>query len=256
MDPMIWVVDDDNSIRFVFEKALTVNHIHFRIFESGDAALEALKEEHPDVIISDIRMPGTDGLHLIKEVHKIDNNIPVIIMTAHSDLTAAIDSYESGTFEYLPKPFDVDQAIAVIRRAAVHRVNMLRLAEEKNNQQQQPKILTDEAEIIGKSPAMQEVFKCIGRISKTHLPVLIHGEVGTGRSLVAATLHNHSDRSSNRFISLNMSSMPQENIKTELFGDSRQDISNCALMQAQGGTLFINEICDMPMDFEIRYWCL
>ena len=135
MDPMIWVVDDDNSIRFVFEKALTVNHIHFRIFESGDAALEALKEEHPDVIISDIRMPGTDGLHLIKEVHKIDNNIPVIIMTAHSDLTAAIDSYESGTFEYLPKPFDVDQAIAVIRRAAVHRVNMLRLAEEKNNQQ-------------------------------------------------------------------------------------------------------------------------
>lgn len=252
MDPMIWVVDDDNSIRFVFEKALTVNHIHFRIFESGDAALEALKEEHPDVIISDIRMPGTDGLHLIKEVHKIDNNIPVIIMTAHSDLTAAIDSYESGTFEYLPKPFDVDQAIAVIRRAAVHRVNMLRLAEEKNNQQQQPKILTNEAEIIGKSPAMQEVFKCIGRISKTHLPVLIHGEVGTGRSLVAATLHNHSDRSSNRFISLNMSSMPQENIKTELFGDSRQDISNCALMQAQGGTLFINEICDMPMDAQIR----
>ncbi len=252
MDPMIWVVDDDNSIRFVFEKALSVNHIHFRIFESGDAALEAMKEEHPDVIITDIRMPGTDGLQLINEVHKIDENIPVIIMTAHSDLTAAIDSYESGTFEYLPKPFDVDQAIAVIRRAAVHRVNMLRLASEKNSLQNQNQAVTDDAEIIGKSPAMQEVFKCIGRISKTQLPVLIHGEVGTGRSLVAATLHNHSNRSHKRFVALNMSSMPQESIQTEIFGDARLDINNSALMQAQGGTLFINEICDMPMEAQTR----
>ena len=252
MDPMIWVVDDDNSIRFVFEKALTVNRISFRIFESGDAALEAIKEEHPDVIISDIRMPGTDGLQLIKEVHKVDENIPVIIMTAHSDLTAAIDSYESGTFEYLPKPFDVDQAIAVIRRAAVHRVNLLRLKEQKEKSLEQPQENRQEAEIIGKSPAMQEVFKCIGRIAKTELPVLIHGEVGTGRSLVAAAIHNHSDRSEKNFVALNLASMPAETIKKEIFGDSQENLNDCALMAANGGTLFINEICDMPMDVQTR----
>ncbi|MDD5868851.1 MAG: sigma 54-interacting transcriptional regulator [Succinatimonas sp.] len=253
MNPMIWVIDDDASIRFVFDKALDANSITHRLFETGEAALDALKHETPDVIISDIKMPGIDGLELIEKVHEIDENIPFIIMTAHSDLTAAIDAYEEGSFDYLPKPFDIEQAINVIRRAAVHRVNMLQMLNQK------PKTdvpvaqeTTEEAEIIGKSPAMQEVFKFIGRISKTDLPVLIHGEVGTGRGQVARALHNHGERKGQKFISLNMSSIPQEMVKFELFGDVNKDLSQSAIVKADGGTLFINEISDMPMDCQNR----
>lgn len=250
---MIWVIDDDASIRFVFDKALDVNNITHRLFENGEAALTALKQEVPDVIVSDIRMPGIDGLSLIKAVHEVDDNVPFIIMTAHSDLSAAIDSYEQGSFEYLPKPFDIEQAISVIRRAAVHRMNLNKLRDQKLKPEQPMMRERDEdAEIIGKSPAMQEVFKFIGRVSKTELPVLIHGEVGTGRELVALALHNHGNRSKKPFISLNMSSMPQEMIRYELFGDVNKDPSMCALARANGGTIFINEICDMPMDAQSR----
>ena len=147
---MIWVIDDDASIRFVFDKALDVNSISHRLFQNGKEALEALKKEIPDVIVSDINMPGVDGISLIQKVHDVDKNIPFIIITAHSDLTAAIDSYEKGTFEYLPKPFDIEQAISFIRRAAVHRVNM------QNKKDQNDQQLLGDAEIIGKSPAMQE----------------------------------------------------------------------------------------------------
>ena len=256
MNPMIWVIDDDAAIRFVFDKALVVNSITHRLFENGEAALEALDKETPDVIVSDIRMPGIDGLTLIKKVHEIDENIPVIIMTAHSDLSAAIDAYERGTFEYLPKPFDIEQAISVIRRAAVHRFNMLQMLDQRKAQLARSTDVSapqqEEAEIIGKSPAMQEVFKFIGRVSKTDLPVLIHGEVGTGRSLVARTLHNHGARKNASFVEINMSSIAQETLKYELFGGEGRDPSLCAVAKATGGTLFINEICDVPMDCQNR----
>ena len=254
MNPMIWIIDDDASIRFVFDKALDVNSIQHRLFENGEAALSALQHEIPDVIVSDIRMPGISGLALIKAVHEVDENIPFIIMTAHSDLAAAIDSYEQGSFEYLPKPFDIESAIAVIRRAAMHRYNTLKLKEEKANPQLQPKPKDqdDNDEIIGKSPVMQEVFKFIGRVSKTELPVLVHGEVGTGRGLVAMALHNHGQRRSKPFISVNMSSMPKEMVQSEIFGDCGQNQSSCALSRAEGGTLFVNEICDMPLDAQTR----
>ncbi|MDD6318114.1 MAG: sigma 54-interacting transcriptional regulator [Succinatimonas hippei] len=256
MNPMIWIIDDDASIRFVFDKALDVNSIRHRLFENGDAALAALSHEIPDVIVSDIRMPGVDGLTLIKEVHKTDPDIPFIIMTAHSDLAAAIDSYEQGSFEYLPKPFDIEAAVAVIRRAALHRFNTRKMREEKARQgdAHSPKDqLDDEEEIIGKSPVMQEVFKFIGRVSKTDLPVLIHGEVGTGRELVALALHNHGARRGKPFVTVNMSSVPQDMVQSQIFGDTKNvDDEPSSLKQAEGGTLFINEICDMPMDAQTR----
>lgn len=154
MNPMIWVIDDDTSIRFVFDKALDANKITHRLFENAEAALDAIQKETPDVIISDIRMPGIDGLTLIKRIHEIDENIPFIIMTAHSDLSSAIDAYDEGSFEYLPKPFDIDQAISVIRRAAVHRVNMLQMLDQKAQQVVAPitEPANEETEIIGKSP--------------------------------------------------------------------------------------------------------
>lgn len=251
MDPMIWVIDDDASIRFVFDKALDVNSISHRLFETGDEALAYLKTEIPDVIVSDINMPGTDGLSLIKKVHEVDCNIPFIIITAHSDLTAAIDSYEHGTFEYLPKPFDIEQAVSLIRRAALHRFNLTR----KKEMVLASDAVADskEAEIIGKSPAMQEVFKFIGRVSRTEVPVLIHGETGTGRELVAMALHNHSDRKEQPFISVNVSSMPKETVEHEIFGGiGKDDKEEAAIVKAQNGTLFINEICEMPMEAQTR----
>ncbi len=253
MNPMIWIIDDDASIRFVFDKALDVNSIQHRLFENGEAALEALKQEIPDVIVSDIRMPGISGLALIKKVHEVDENIPFIIMTAHSDLAAAVDSYEQGSFEYLPKPFDIESAVAVIRRAAMHRYNSLKSKEEREaGTAQVVKAPEDNEEIIGKSPVMQEVFKFIGRVSKTELPVLVHGEVGTGRGLVAKALHNHGIRRDKPFVSVNMASMPHEMVQSELFGDASGSESACALAQAEGGTLYINEICDMPMEAQTR----
>lgn len=248
MDPLIWVIDDDKSIRFVFDRALAVNSINHRLFDNGADALEALKTEIPDVIVSDIKMPGIDGLTLIQEVHKIDPNIPFIIMTAHSDLSAAVESYAKGTFEYLPKPFDIDPAIQLIRRAAVHRVNMTK----KKDDALQPLVEHDsDVEIIGKSPAMQEVFKLIGRVSNTEVSVLIHGETGTGRELVALALHNHSDRrNTGRFVSVNISSIPRETVEHEMFSNSGDQ--PCAIERAKGGTLFVNEICDMPLEAQTR----
>lgn len=248
MDPLIWVIDDDTSIRFVFDRALNVNSINHRSFESGDAALEALKTEIPDVIVSDINMPGSiDGLSLIQKVHEVDPNIPFIIITAHSDLSAAIDSYEHGTFEYLPKPFDIEQAIQVIRRAAVHRVNQTKKKDETALQASE----NDNDEIIGKSPAMQEVFKYISRGAKAGVPVFIYGERGTGRELVALAMHNHSERrDQGEFVSVNVSSLPQELIEHELF--SNEDGATCAIERAEGGTLFINEISDMPLSAQTR----
>ena len=183
MDPLIWVIDDDSSIRFVFDRALEVNSIKHQLFSDGESALAALETTVPDVIVSDIKMPGIDGISLIDRVHAKDPTVPVIIMTAHSDLTAAVDSYEKGTFEYLPKPFDIEQAISLVRRAAVHHFNLVRRRDAPPVTEELHE--SGDAEIIGKSPAMQEVFKFIGRVSRTDVPVLIHGETGTGRELVA-----------------------------------------------------------------------
>ncbi len=249
MDPLIWVIDDDDSIRFVLDRALDLNHINHKLFSNGDDALEALKTQLPDVIVSDINMPGIDGLSLIKKVHEVDPNIAFIIITAHSDLSAAIESYEHGTFEYLPKPFEVHDAIKLIRRAAVHRVNQSLKKDETAAAAAEE--TGDDVEIIGKSPAMQEVFKLIGRVSKTEFPVFIYGENGTGRELVALALHNHSyRRDTGCFVSVNVSSLPKERIEHELFYNG--DGISCAIERAQGGTLFINEICDMPVDAQTR----
>lgn len=248
MDPLIWVIDDEDSIRFVFDRALSSSNINHRLFASGDAALEALKTEIPDVIVSDINMPGTDGLELINKVHEVDPKIPFIIITANSDLTSAISSYEHGSFEYLPKPFDVDTAIEVIRRAAVHRVNMTR---QKDKLPEANHPADEDVEIIGKSPAMQEVFKFIGRVSKAEVPVFIYGESGTGRGLVALALHNHSDRKAHgKFVSVNVSSLPKDTIEHELFYNDAE--TTCALERANNGTLFINEIHELPLDAQTR----
>ncbi len=255
MDPMIWVIDDDASIRFVFNKALTVNNISHRLFENAETALEALKMETPDVVVSDIKMPGISGLELIERFHSVDVNIPFIIMTAHSDLSSAIDAFDEGSFEYLPKPFDIEQAIAVIRRAAVHRVNMTQMQKTQNNTEitEEERNTDDENDndIIGKAPAMQDVFKFIGRVSKTDLPVLITGEGGTGRCMVAKALHNHGNRRNKNFVVLNTSSVPQDMIKYELFGDTSSD-KKSLIEEAQNGTLFISEINDMPIDCQNR----
>lgn len=251
MDPMIWVIDDDESIRFVFDKALDVNHISHKLFKDGESALQALEQQRPDVIVSDINMPGIDGLSLIQKFHEVDKNIQFIIITAQSDISSAIDSYEHGTFEYLPKPFDIEQAISLIRRAAMHRVNLQKKVLQKDQNIVQTVDQSQDHEIIGKSPAMQEVFKFVGRVSKAEVPVLIHGETGTGRELVALALHNHSDRKEKEFISVNMSSVPEEMAQIELFGSTSSD-NQCAMIRADGGTLFINEICDMPMSCQTR----
>ncbi len=253
MDPMIWIIDDDASIRFVFDKALDVNHMRHRLFETGEAALAALQKEVPDVVVSDIRMPGVDGLQMISAVHKVDNDIPFIIMTAHSDLSAAVDSYARGSFEYLPKPFDIDQAVAVIRRAVMHRLNLASLKERRNHEPvleiTEP---DDNEEIIGKSPAMQDVFKFIGRVSKTDdMPILIRGELGTGRSLVAQALHNHGSRKGKMFVSVNMSSIPKENVERAVFGISPMD-NTSQIDRAAGGTLYITEVGDLPLDAQTR----
>ncbi|MCR5536377.1 MAG: nitrogen regulation protein NR(I) [Succinivibrio sp.] len=253
MDPMIWVIDDDSSIRFVFDRGLEFQHINHRLFETGDAALQALKKEIPDVIVSDIRMPGISGLDLIKAVHDVDEDIPFIIITAHSDLTAAVDSYEKGTFEYVPKPFDINQVVSVIRRAALHRFNLKKQKEQTDPEKAEASasIAPQTSDIIGRSPAMQDVFKSIGRISKTNLPVLIHGEEGTGRELVAQALHKHSERQQAQFVSLNMTSIPKDLIEKELFGDTQSSKAG-AVERAEHGTLFINAIDEMPLNCQTR----
>lgn len=248
MDPLIWVIDDDKSIRFVFDRTLAVNNITHRLFENGTDALEALKNEIPDVIVSDINMPGIDGLSLIRKVHEVDPNIPFIIITAHSDLSAAVDSYAQGTFEYLPKPFDIEQAVQVIRRAVAHRMN---ITGAKTEDTLSTGTEHDDVEIIGKSPAMQDVFKIISRTSNSDLSVMIQGETGTGRELVALALHNHSERKNRgAFVSVNVSSIPKDTVEYELFANNEN--SKCAIERANGGTLFINEICDMPLEAQTR----
>ena len=248
----VWVIDDDRSIRWVLEKALEQEGIAAEVFESGNRALSRLGSEIPDAIISDIRMPGIDGLELLERLHSDRPELPVIIMTAHSDLDSAVSSYQSGAFEYLPKPFDVDDAVAVVKRAVAH-------AREQRAAISEPVAETaPPAEIIGQAPAMQEVFRAIGRLSNSNITVLINGQSGTGKELVARALHRHSPRAAAPFIALNMAAIPHELIESELFGHEKGAFTGAAAQrlgrfeQADGGTLFLDEIGDMPLPAQAK----
>ena len=249
MESNVWVVDDDRSIRWVLERALTNETIPVRSFESGEEVLAALEYSYPQVIVSDVRMPGIDGLELLRLVHERYPELPVIIMTAHSDLDSAVSSYQSGAFEYLPKPFDVDEAVALVKRGLEHsQQDVIDHVEE----------LQPATEIIGEAPAMQEVFRAIGRLSHSNITVLINGESGTGKELVARALHRHSPRSANPVIALNMAAIPKDLIESELFGHEKGAFTGAGGMrrgrfeQAGGGTLFLDEIGDMPAETQTR----
>ena len=246
----VWIVDDDRSIRWVLEKALTKAEMDVRSFETADAVLGALaRYDEPDVILSDIRMPGTDGIALLKNLRDRHPGIPVIIMTAHSDLDSAVSAYDGGAFEYLPKPFDIDEAVAQVQRALRHGAQQ-RTADTAES--------LEAPEIIGEAPAMQEVFRAIGRLARSNITVLINGESGTGKELVARALHRHSPRAAGPFIALNMAAIPRDLLESELFGHERGAFTGAherrygRFEQANGGTLFLDEIGDMPMDLQTR----
>ncbi len=246
----VWIIDDDRSIRWVLERAMAQEGIQTSSFETADAALAAIASKQPDVIISDVRMPGTGGLDLLKLIKDDYPALPVIIMTAHSDLDSAVASYQGGAFEYLPKPFDVDEAVTLIKRALSH------VREQAIQHPGMERAATPE--IIGEAPAMQEVFRAIGRLSQSNITVLINGESGTGKELVAHALHRHSPRAANPFIPLNMAAIPKDLIESELFGHEKGAFTGANQMrrgrfeQANGGTLFLDEIGDMPAETQTR----
>lgn len=247
----IWVIDDDRAMRWVLEKTFKEEGFDVTSFEDAQSALDDIAENTPDVILTDIRMPGIDGLTFLGKVKNNYPDLPVIIMTAHSDLESAVSSYQTGAFEYLPKPFDIDEALALVNRAIMH-INKLQ-------QQESAKAAPIQStEIIGESPAMQEVFRAIGRLSQSHITVLINGESGTGKELVAHALHRHSPRGSKPFIALNMAAIPKDLIETELFGHEKGAFTGAnsqrqgRFEQANGGTLFLDEIGDMPFETQTR----
>lgn len=247
----VWIVDDDSSIRWVLEKALTHAHFNCVSFSTGQDVIDALlvNPHKPSVLISDIKMPGIDGLTLLNYIKEQTPDLPVIIMTAHSDLDAAVNAYQKGAFDYIPKPFDVDEMVQLVERAILQR------QEQKSNEYTKNKA---SAGIIGEAPAMQEVFRIIGRLSKSSISVLINGESGTGKELVAKALHTHSPRSQKPFIALNMAAIPKDLIESELFGHEKgaftgaNQIRHGRFEQANGGTLFLDEIGDMPLDVQTR----
>ncbi|MBS9761063.1 MULTISPECIES: nitrogen regulation protein NR(I) [Pseudomonas] len=246
----VWIVDDDRSIRWVLEKALQQEGMTTQSFDSADGVMGRLARQQPDVIISDIRMPGASGLDLLAQIREQHPGLPVIIMTAHSDLDSAVASYQGGAFEYLPKPFDVDEAVSLVKRANQHAQEQQAL--------EVPQALTRTPEIIGEAPAMQEVFRAIGRLSHSNITVLINGESGTGKELVAHALHRHSPRAASPFIALNMAAIPKDLMESELFGHEKGAFTGAANLrrgrfeQADGGTLFLDEIGDMPADTQTR----
>jgi len=245
----VWIIDDDRSIRWVLEKALSRENIASASFGSADEALAKFGAgEAPRVLISDIRMPGSSGLDLLRQVKQDHPDLPVIIMTAYSDLDSAVAAFQGGAFEYLPKPFDVDQAVALVRRAL---------------EQVAPKIGASHAqalapEILGQAPAMQEVFRAIGRLSQSNATVLINGESGTGKELVARALHRHSPRKDGPFIAINTAAIPRDLLESELFGHEKGAFTGANTQrkgrfeEAAGGTLFLDEIGDMPAELQTR----
>jgi two-component system nitrogen regulation response regulator GlnG len=244
----VWLVDDDASIRWVLEKALRQGGMSPTAFDHADTALAALRRDRPDVLITDVRMPGRSGLELLTEIRGSQPELPVIVMTAHSDLDSAVAAYQGGAFEYLPKPFDIDQAVDLVRRAAQQRV---RVEETSTEARRIP-------EMLGHAPAMQEVFRAIGRLSRSSMTVLITGESGTGKELVARALHRHSPRASKAFIALNTSAFTADLLESELFGHEKGSFTGADQLrrgrfeQADGGTLFLDEIGDMSPQLQTR----
>ena len=253
MSGRVWVVDDDRSIRWVLEKALDQAGIPVTLFASAEEALEAMATETPTVVLTDIRMPGMDGLTFVTAVHEQDPKLPIVVMTAHSDLESAVQSYQHGAFEYLAKPFDVDDAVAVLTRAIAHAETMRAQSLATEDPQAESR-----TEIIGQAPAMQDVFRAIGRLAASNVTVLINGASGTGKELVARALHEHSPRARATFVALNMAAIPSELIESELFGHEKGAFSGAVARrvgrfeQAHGGTLFLDEIGDMPASAQTR----
>ena len=245
----IWVVDDERSIRWVLDKALSQNGWDVECFESAELLLNRIKLYTPEVVITDIRMPGMSGLELLRTLKDHHPSLPVIVMTAHSDLDSAVTSIQGGAFEYLPKPFEVDEAVAVVSRALARSTQTAKSSRPKE---------VEQVEIIGKAPAMQEVFRAIGRLSKSNVSVLINGQSGTGKERVAHALHKHSTRASSPFIPLNMAAIPSDLIESELFGHEKGAFTGAVeqrigrFEQANGGTLFLDEIGDMPLETQTR----
>ncbi len=249
----VWVVDDDKSIRWVIEKALQKNIRQIRCFENAKELLVALKNDIPDALITDIRMPNMNGLELLYEIQAIHPELPVIVMTAHSDLDSAVSAFHSGAFDYLPKPFDVNDLIDLTERACIH---SQQLRENASNPAISKKSTIPD--IIGEAPAMQEVFRAIGRLARSQITVLINGESGTGKELVAKALHRHSPRNEKPFIALNMAAIPKDLMESELFGHEKGAFTGAVqrragrFEQANGGTLFLDEIGDMPAELQTR----
>ncbi|MTB65526.1 nitrogen regulation protein NR(I) [Providencia sp. wls1943] len=248
----IWVVDDDSSIRWVLERALNSAELNCTCFDSADAVLAALNNDVPDVLLSDIRMPGMDGLALLSQIKQSHPLLPIIIMTAHSDLDAAVNAYQSGAFDYLPKPFDIDETVALVERALSHS------REQNSTASDKPQTTVISSTMIGEAPAMQEVYRIIGRLSRSSISVLINGESGTGKELVAHALHQHSPRANEPFIALNMAAIPKDLIESELFGHEKGAFTGASQVrqgrfeQANRGSLFLDEIGDMPLDVQTR----
>src|SRR5271169_3814123 len=244
----VWIIDDDRSIRWVLEKALARENIEFKSYASADEATHELKLGAPQMVISDIRMPGSSGLDLLQTLREKYPNLPVIIMTAYSDLESAVSAFQGGAFEYLPKPFDVNHAVELIRRAMEQSLRKSAQAEEA----------LPVPEILGQAPAMQEVFRAIGRLSKSQATVLINGESGTGKELVAHALHRHSPRKDAPFVAINTAAIPKDLLESELFGHERGAFTGATATrrgrfeQAEGGTLFLDEIGDMPAELQTR----
>jgi two-component system nitrogen regulation response regulator GlnG len=242
----IWVVDDDESIRWVLERGLSENGIEVKTFDSASKVIKKLETENPSLILTDIKMPGKSGIDLLDEVRELRPEIPIIIMTAHSDLESAVESYEHGAWEYLPKPFDIEEAVSMVQRATAKDSTEI----EDTNE--------SEAEIIGEAPAMQEVFRAIGKLSNSNSTVLLMGQSGTGKELVAKALFQHSPRKDNAFIALNMADIPKDLLEAELFGHEKGAFTGAdekrlgRFEQANNGTLFLDEIGDMPLETQTR----
>jgi two-component system nitrogen regulation response regulator GlnG len=245
----VWVVDDDASVRWVLDRALTNEGISTRTFEAAEPLFDALRGGKPDVLITDVRMPGIDGLDAMRKLTRDGHEFPVIVITAHADLDSAVAAYQGGAFEYLPKPFDVDNAVALVRRAAGVRPRSA--GGHVESERPMPTM-------IGRAPAMQEVFRTIGRLSRASMTVLITGESGTGKELVARALHEHSPRAERPFIALNTTAIAAELLESELFGHERGAFTGAdsrrigRFEQADGGTLFLDEIGDMSPALQTR----
>ena len=246
----VWIIDDDRSIRWVFEKALARENLAHKIFDSAEAALRALDRETPGAILSDIRMPGMSGLEFMERIKGEHPRLPIIIMTAYSDLDSAVSAFQGGAFEYLPKPFDVNHALELIHRALEEGA--------RGDDAVGLSVGPEGAAMLGQAPAMQDVFRAIGRLSQSQATVLITGETGTGKELVAHALHRHSPRKDKPFIALNTAAIPKDLLESELFGHERGAFTGATASrrgrfeQADGGTLFLDEIGDMPADLQTR----